>query len=93
MNEPIQEPIKEQKERIVTFYSNLKSEIGHVEIKFDFKESDFKKLSQEDEKEGDVRTSTFKIFCGIDKIKELLKELTGQETHIAEFSIYEEPSK
>ncbi len=83
----------QEKERVFTFYSNLKSEAGHVEIKFDFKESEFKKLSEQKEGEGEVVNSTYGILCGVDKLRELLKELTGQETHIAEFSIYEEPSK
>jgi hypothetical protein len=83
----------QEKERVFTFYSNLKSESGNVEIKFDFKESEFKKLSEQNEQEGNIQTSTYGMLCGIDKLRKLLEELTNKPTHISEFSIYEEPQK
>lgn len=95
MNEPINAPIQEEKkkERVITFYSQLKSDSGHVEIKFDFEESEFKKLSQQGEQEGDLKTSTFGLLCGIDKLKSVIEEITGKEVYTTEFSTYEEPPK
>ncbi|WP_338813267.1 hypothetical protein V9L05_18145 [Bernardetia sp. Wsw4-3y2] len=94
MNELINNPIKKSKEQVFTFLSRLKSETGYLEIKFDFTESKFRKLSDQEEGEEDqILSSHYSILTMVEKLKTEIKELTGQETHIAEFSIYETPSK
>ena len=85
-------PVQE-KERVFTFYSNLKSELGNAELKFDFKESEFRKLSNQQEGKNQMLVCQYEILCLVDRLREIIEKSSGKPTYISEFSIYEEPPK
>ncbi len=87
------EPINEQKERVFTLHFNLKNEIGNTEMKFDYTESEFLKISDQKEGDNQMLSCQYAALCCADKMRSLLEEMTGKPTYIAEFSIYEEPPK
>jgi hypothetical protein len=81
------------KERVFTLHFNLKNEIGNTEMKFDYTESEFLKISEQKEGQGTMLASQYAALCCADKLRNLVQEMTGKPTYIAEFSIYEEPQK
>lgn len=79
----------ENKERTITFFSQLKSEFGQIEIKFDFKESDLKSKTDEN-KEGSLLEGQYNLMIVIDEIRQSLEQVTGQRIYTKESSFYEE---